>query len=213
VADVPQPQLKTVLFLGTSGDERAPVAEAVFNAVAERMGLPWRGRTVDLRQAAQADLEGAAVVVAPDESGQRPVLIERLPAWAAHVQFWQVPQGPAARAAAEREVMALVARLLGGKAEPDAAETQAPAPPKKPAARPVVRVGRETKGRRGKGVTTVFDLPLSAGEIEQLAARLKQKCGTGGTVKGGVIEIQGDHRDRLVRELEGLGYHVKRAGG
>jgi translation initiation factor 1 len=76
----------------------------------------------------------------------------------------------------------------------------------------VVRVGRETKGRRGKGVTTISDLPLDEERLLELAARLKQRLGTGGTTKDGRIEIQGDHRDRIVEELEGLGYRVKRAG-
>jgi translation initiation factor 1 len=76
-----------------------------------------------------------------------------------------------------------------------------------------VRVGRETKGRRGKGVTTIMDLPLNESGLLELAAKLKQRLGTGGTVKDGRIEIQGDHRDRIVEELEGIGYRVKRAGG
>ena len=77
----------------------------------------------------------------------------------------------------------------------------------------VVRVGRETKGRRGKGVTIVSDLPLDENGITELATKLKTRLGTGGTIKDGRIEIQGDHRDRIVQELEGLGYRVKRAGG
>ena len=77
----------------------------------------------------------------------------------------------------------------------------------------VVRVGRETKGRRAKGVTTVSDLPLDENGLAALAAMLKQRLGTGGTVKDGRIEIQGDQRDRIVAELERLGYRVKRAGG
>jgi translation initiation factor 1 len=77
----------------------------------------------------------------------------------------------------------------------------------------VVRVGRETKGRRGKGVTIIFDLPLNETGLAELATKLKTRLGTGGTVKEGRIEIQGDHRDRIVEELEGLGYRVKRAGG
>jgi len=77
----------------------------------------------------------------------------------------------------------------------------------------VVRVGRETKGRRGKGVTIISDLPLDENGLTELAAKLKTRLGTGGTVKDGRIEIQGDHRDRIVDELEGLGYLVKRAGG
>jgi translation initiation factor 1 len=77
----------------------------------------------------------------------------------------------------------------------------------------VVRVGRATKGRRGKGVTIISDLPLNEGDLAELATKLKQRLGTGGTVKDGQIEIQGDHRDRIVTELEGMGYRVKRVGG
>lgn len=77
----------------------------------------------------------------------------------------------------------------------------------------VVRVGRETKGRKGKGVTLVTGLPLAPEALAALAGELKRRCGTGGTVKEGVIEIQGDHRDRLLGELQGRGYRVKKAGG
>ena len=76
-----------------------------------------------------------------------------------------------------------------------------------------VRVGRQTKGRKGKGVTVVTGLPLSGAELEKLARELKKKCGSGGTVRDGVIEIQGEHRDTLVEELDRLGYAAKRSGG
>jgi translation initiation factor 1 len=76
-----------------------------------------------------------------------------------------------------------------------------------------VRVGRETAGRSGKGVSLVTGLPLSAPDLAALATRLKKLCGAGGAVRDGVIEIQGDHRDRLVQELIKLGYEAKRAGG
>jgi translation initiation factor 1 len=75
----------------------------------------------------------------------------------------------------------------------------------------VVRVSRETKGRQGKGVTLITGVPLDAEGLAALAKDLKQRCGSGGTVKGGVIEIQGDHRDRLIEELQKRGYRVKRA--
>lgn len=77
----------------------------------------------------------------------------------------------------------------------------------------VVRVGREVAGRAGKGVSVIHGLPLGATELEELATRLKKLCGAGGAVKAGVIEIQGDHRDRLVTELLKLGYDAKRSGG
>lgn len=77
----------------------------------------------------------------------------------------------------------------------------------------VVRVLRETKGRRGKAVTVVTGVPLDAVELDDLAKRLKTLCGAGGTLKNGRIEIQGDHRDRVVPELESRGWTVKKAGG
>ena len=77
----------------------------------------------------------------------------------------------------------------------------------------IVRVARETKGRRGKAVTVVTGTPLDEQELQKLATDLKRKCGAGGTVKGHTIEIQGDHRDLLVTELTKRGYTVKRAGG
>jgi translation initiation factor 1 len=77
----------------------------------------------------------------------------------------------------------------------------------------VVRVGRETKGRGGKGVTIISDLPLDEESLLAFATKLKTKLGTGGTVKDGRIEIQGDHRDRIIEEIEGMGYKAKRAGG
>jgi translation initiation factor 1 len=77
----------------------------------------------------------------------------------------------------------------------------------------IVRVGRSTKGRKGKGVTLITGVPLGFNEIKELCKKLKQKCGTGGTVKEGVIEIQGDHREFLVDELKTMGFTVKRSGG
>ena len=89
--------------------------------------------------------------------------------------------------------------------------------PAQPVATPsrdgVVRVGRETKGRKGQGVTVITGVPLAGAALEELATRLKKRCGSGGTVHDGVIEIQGDHRDALLVELDKLGYTVKRSGG
>ena len=77
----------------------------------------------------------------------------------------------------------------------------------------IIRLSRETKGRKGKGVTLVTGFQGTEEELKALAKRLKQLCGTGGTVKQGVIEIQGDLRHKIQKELEGAGYRVKLAGG
>jgi protein-tyrosine phosphatase len=163
------------------------------------------------------DFEKAHWIVALKEAEHRPLFQERFPAWTDRVEYWHVEDAAEALVHIEQEVMDLVARLLAGGRK---RKERSASPPEngstlreQPKEKPVVRVGRETKGRRGKGVTTVSDLPLDNDGLRELAAKLKQRCGTGGTVKDGRIEIQGDQRDRLAVELENLGYKVKRVGG
>ncbi|MEP7242456.1 MAG: stress response translation initiation inhibitor YciH [Gammaproteobacteria bacterium] len=88
-----------------------------------------------------------------------------------------------------------------------------PTKPLAPRTETRVRVGREVAGRGGKGVSVISGLPLAEAELEALATKLKKSCGAGGAVRDGRIEIQGDHRDRLVAELVKLGYEAKRSGG
>jgi translation initiation factor 1 len=244
---------KTVLFLCTGNYYRSRFAEALFNSVAGRMGLPWRASSRGLAlergvnnvgpmaasavkaleamgvragdaltrmpaQVTTGDLERVDRVVALKQDEHLPLLQERFPAWAEKVEFWHVADAPEVLGVIEQEVMGLVARILGGGQRPESQPTEAAAPAsppvKEPTKKPVtLKVGRETAGRRGKGVTTVFDLPLDDDGVRELAALLKQRCGTGGTVKDGRIEIQGDQRERIVAELEKLGYKVKRVGG
>lgn len=75
-----------------------------------------------------------------------------------------------------------------------------------------VRVSRESKGRGGKTVTLVRGLPLPAAELAALGKQLRSACGSGGTVKDGLVEIQGDHRDRVLALLVAQGYKAKAAG-
>ena len=77
----------------------------------------------------------------------------------------------------------------------------------------IVRVRREKKGRKGKTVTTLSGIALPETELKDLAKDLKRRCGSGGSVKDGVIEIQGDHCEVLIEELENREFKVKRAGG
>jgi protein-tyrosine phosphatase len=190
-----------------------PMARSAVQAL-EASGIRGPELTRSPIQAIADDFESAQWIVALQEAEHRPLLQERFPVWTDRVEYWHVADASQALSQIEREVMDLIARLLGGgKQREEKASLPDPLPvPDKPK-RPVVKVGRETKGRRGKGVTIVFDLPLDESGIRELAATLKQRCGTGGTVKDGRIEIQGDQRDRLVTELENLGYQVKRVGG
>jgi translation initiation factor 1 len=77
----------------------------------------------------------------------------------------------------------------------------------------IIRIQREVKGRKGKTVTTISGFQINADEIKNLATQLKRRCGTGGSVKDGVIIIQGDHRDTLITELKNRGFKAKIAGG
>jgi protein-tyrosine phosphatase len=170
-------------------------------------------------QATVEDFEAAHWIVALQEAEHLPLLQERYPVWAEKVEFWQVDDTPEVLGLIEREVMDLAARLIGGGrkrvALPPASAVE-PAVTKQEMtskSAPEVRLGRETKGRRGKGVTTVSDVPLDEAGLLELATKLKDRCGTGGTVRDGVIEIQGDQRGRLAAVLEGMGYKVKRVGG
>ena len=194
-----------------------PMAVEAITAL-EALGVPAQEAVTRLpAQVTTDDLQGADRVVALKQAEHLPLLQERFPPWAEKVEFWHVDDAPEVLGLIEQEVMGLVARLLGGGQRPESQPTEAaPERPaaKEPAKRPVtLKVGRETAGRRGKGVTTVFDLPLDDDGVRELAAILKRRCGTGGTVKDGRIKIQGDQRERIVAELERLGYKVKRVGG
>ena len=104
-----------------------------------------------------------------------------------------------------RQCQRVLAACVCGKAAPKADSRLADG---------FVRLARETKVRKGAGVTIISSgVPLAGAELDALATRLKKLCGAGGTVRGGVIELQTDQRPRLQAELEKLGYRVKIAGG
>ncbi len=197
-----------------------PMADVAIKAL-ERMGIRASADFARLPQELTSDeLARADCVVALKQAEHLPMMEERFPAWIEKVEFWDVDDDPKVLGLMEREVMDLVARLIsGGK------RSESPVQPDEPAATTaaekknaqangsVVRVGRETKGRRGKGVTTVWDVPLDEAGLQELASALEQTCGTGGTVKDGRIEIQGDQRERIIAALDGMGYRAKRVGG
>ncbi|GAL18301.1 stress response translation initiation inhibitor YciH [Vibrio maritimus] len=85
--------------------------------------------------------------------------------------------------------------------------------PERPKGDGIVRIQKQTKGRKGKGVSIITGLDLDDAPLKLLAAELKKVCGCGGSVKDGTIEIQGDARDKIKAALEKKGYTVKLAGG
>jgi predicted translation initiation factor SUI1 len=206
------------LAMGQSGQNISPMATSAVTTL-EAMGIRAAADVSRFPvQVATGDFEGADRIVALKKAEHLPLLQERFPAWTERVEFWHVDDAPEVLNLIEREVMGLVARILGGGVRQETETAIAPTSERPPAKDQVkkqitLKVGRETAGRRGKGVTTVFDMPLSDETVHDLAAKLKQRCGTGGTVKEDRIEIQGDQRERIVKELEKLGYKVKRVGG
>ena len=82
-----------------------------------------------------------------------------------------------------------------------------------PPSEQIVYLHRDSKGRGGKTVTLVKKLVLSEDDLKELATKLKQVCGSGGTVKDGIVEIQGEHREKIAETLKKMGYKVKIAGG
>jgi predicted translation initiation factor SUI1 len=184
---------RVILFLAPDAAAAKAAADA-FSAATSRLGMSW-----SVRSAGATDphtLGDVSVLVVWED------LSFGIKDWAGRVE--QYPGGDPAEAGNK-----LLARLLGGN------DSAVPPPPPPPPPKKVhtVKVSRETAGRKGKGVTVVSELPLNDDELKELATRLKNACGSGGTAKDGRIEIQGDHRDKLVSELERLGYKVKRAGG
>jgi len=104
-------------------------------------------------------------------------------------------------------------RVDSGTKKPQWAQPSKPIKTSKPPADGAVRLRREVKGRGGGTVIVITGIPLKGEALKDLAGALKKRCGCGGTVKEDSIEIQGDHRDTLLKELESRGYRVKLAGG
>lgn len=174
---------RVILFLAPDATT-AKAAADVFSASVGRLGMPWTVRSAAARDSYL--LGDVAVLVVWKE------LSFGIKDWEGRVETW--PGGDSTDA-----VNKLIARLLGGRDDaPDAPPP--PPPPAAPKKVHTVKLSRETAGRKGKGVTVVSELPLNEEQLKELATRLKNTCGTGGTAKDGRIEIQGDHRDRIAQE-------------
>ena len=183
----------------------APLAAGKLVAAAKSIGLGVAAPVRPAAEVASEELAAAQFVVG--------FVSAELPGGIGEV--W-----PADETALDAEVADLLARLFSGAKRgslPPPVPIPNPTPKKvpKPPPPPTVKVSRETKGRRGKGVTIVSDLPAKLGVQgrAELATLLKSRCGAGGTATETTVEIQGDLRERVAAELVKLGYRVKRAGG
>jgi len=163
------------------------------------------------------------------------MLKSKFHSWSGKPETWDFPAGEITRESISQHIGKLLVRLIlqGGKRQASGAQSVSSNPnlhtsggggspnigandPKggeSKVSKDTVRVSRESKGRGGKTVTVVSGLSLEDAKLQDLAKRLKQACGTGGTVKEGKIEIQGDQCERVLAELQSRGYKAKRSGG
>lgn len=226
------PTRTLLAFLPTSIGS-APTLEGLFQKAIGPMSLPWKMIAIS-----HAPGEMATAYETKKQSGSpadRIIVLCSKPDlesckaqvadWTPSCEIWDIDPKTDQAKMIEAEVNAWVARLFSGASRMGPPVLAAPVPPKSPTPGetppgttpgkkgPIISLGRETKGRGGKGVTLLFDLPFSGDQAIDLCTKLKNKCGTGGTVKEGRIEIQGDQRERIAAELEKMGYRVKRVGG
>jgi len=205
-----------LLFLSVHGEEEGCLASSTFESEAKKMDVMWTSRSTN--DASLENLQGSDLVIVLQKPGL-PVSLQSLcPSWTGKSEIWDLPDTADCAGIIQKNVGSLLVRLIlqGGKREPAAAAPEAKQIQKAnaaPSSKDAVRVTRESKGRGGKTVTVISGLTLEEAQLRELAARLKQLCGTGGTIKDGKIEIQGDQCARIMTELQNRGYKAKRAGG
>ncbi|MBI2811505.1 MAG: hypothetical protein HYX67_11870 [Candidatus Melainabacteria bacterium] len=197
-----------VLFISESSEESREAA-SLFLEESTKAELAWSavsGVFSDIQQ-----LQTSVDLIILLEHIDVPHVV---PASTVATEHWRIENATTIK----QNISNLIVRLIlkGGKRQPVAptsgnAATSSNA--SKAAAQAAVRVALESKGRGGKKVSVISGLPLTDTELDDLTTKLKRSCGTGGTFKDGQIEIQGDHRDKLMAELQKLGYKPKRKGG
>jgi translation initiation factor 1 len=142
---------------------------------------------------------------------------EKFSSWQGEIEIWDIPSGSSALSTIKQHVTSLLVRLIlkGGKRptiskQHDVIDTRSPQSATTSGKKSTIRVSLDSKGRRGKKVTMISDLPFDEIALQELATTLKQICGGGGTVKDNRIEIQGDHRDKILLELQRRGLKAKK---
>lgn len=206
---------KTALFLAKQGED-AEAARNLFAEEARKSEVYWDARSGSFSDLQEVALAGADLVVLLQGLSDADLRMQ-FPSWKGDAESWKISSAVDDVDTLKQHISSLLVRLImkGGKRAPvpvvvEPANKELSQSDKGNAR---VRVCLESKGRKGKKVTTINGLPLDGDELEKLGTSLKQSCGTGGTTKDGVIEIQGDHCKKILEELQKLGYKPKRAGG
>lgn len=227
---------KLLLFLTSENEEYGRVANSVFESEAKRMDVIWTSHSKVLSTSSESgaetiaslpDLQKSDLVIHLLKPGSGAQLNSLFPAWNGKHDVWEISDEANLENLIKQNVESLLVRLIlqGGKRKPlpgQSASIQGTGQnnaanlgkqSENSSNKDAVRVSRESKGRRGKTVTIISGLTLDDAKLQELATRLKQICGTGGTVKDGKIEIQGEQCDRILAELQSRGYKAKRSGG
>lgn len=209
---------KSLIFISSSKPDDAEYANSHFEIEARKMDVFWTSSALILPVDDYVKiLEPSDLVIVLQRSDEPNILKTHASSWNGKSEVWIVPGDEDGKSIAEKSIGSLMIKLIlqGGKRTPIISNTSS-----KPAQQESsgsggknVRVMRESKGRKGKTVTVISGLGMDDGQLLDLAASLKQLCGTGGTVKEGKIEIQGDQCDRVLAALIDKGYKAKRAGG
>jgi len=196
-----------VLFISQNSDESRDAAR-LFQEESTKAELAWSavsGVFSDIQH-----LQTSVNLIVLLEHVDEPHVV---PSSTVTTEHWRIETATTIK----QNISNLIVRLIlkGGKRQPTAQPSgnTSNSGASKAAAQAAVRVGLESKGRGGKKVSVISGLPLSDSELDDLTTKLKRSCGTGGTFKDGQIEIQGDHREKLMTELQKLGYKPKRKGG
>lgn len=180
-----------------------------------KFGIDSIDQTEPPAQLKPEELDSSTMTIYLKESGSEDKLSSAFPNARGKYEIWQYDSRESLFEVVQGNISKLLVLFImkGGKRTPIEKEEPQKAPTSKPKEYGKVRVCLEKKKRRGKKVTTITGLPLEEKELYKLAASLKQSCGTGGTVKNDCIEIQGDQCDKILAELQNLGYKAKRSGG
>lgn len=228
------PKPSNLIFVSADNTEQASTAAQLFNAEAAKNELAWNAvahalMNDDTEGAAGNDFSNANLIIALSTPENHNLLQQRCSEWQGKIEYWKLESKGDEQNVIKTQLNTLLVRLIleRGKRQPINQPdrcTQCQNPISKCSCKSkqnvlqtkkgeLISIKLDKKARRGKLVTVATGFSLGPVELEKLAAALKKTCGSGGTAKDGQIEIQGDHRDKLLAELGAMGYKTRRVGG